>query len=125
GGPDNVTVVVLEVEGTPPPRGGAEVPRGEPAPSPARDRAARRGGRRIPVRLAIWVLALLVLGLGGLLGVRSWVNRSYFVGVAEGKVAIFRGVPAAIGGLHLNHVQEATDIPVASVPEFYRRNLDE
>ncbi len=63
--------------------------------------------------------------LGGWLGFRSWVNRSYFVGVEGGRVAIFRGLPTEVVGVELNHVEERFSIPLDAVPEVFRRRLQE
>lgn len=124
GGPDNITVVVLEVTGALAPRTGAvtaappAVRRVEPAPIP-------RARRRFPVRPAIWVLTIVVLGLGAYVGVRSWVNRSYFVGISEGRVAIFRGLPTEFAGMNLNHVEETTTKQVSQVRDDWKSRLAE
>lgn len=124
GGPDNITVVVVEVtgEGAARPAGSVVAPpRREISPAPV----ARRERRRIPVRPIVWILAVVVLGLGAWLGVRSWVNRSYFVGVADGVVAIYRGLPTEFAGIELNHVEERTTKPVDQVAERWRSQLED
>lgn len=124
GGPDNITVVVVEVTGVPALRAGTAAPstsrREVSPPAVPRDRA-----RRVPVRALIWVLAVIVLGLGAWLGVRAWVNNSYFVGVSDGVVAIYRGLPTEFAGIELNHVEERSDIPLDSVAEYYKPRLRE
>ncbi len=117
GGPDNITVVVVEMTGTPS-RVAAAPPRRHPKP-PAERRKRRE--RRFPVRLAVWVVVVLALGIGSWLGFRSWVNRSYFVGVEDGKVAIFRGLPT----LSLNHVEKTTTYSIEQIPEQFRARLEE
>ena len=125
GGPDNITVVVVEVTGVPEARAGGRAappaPRREISP-PA---VPRSRGRRVPVRALIWVLAVVTAGLGAWLGVRAWVNRSYFVGVSDGVVTIYRGLPTEFAGIELNHVEERTTKPVAEVPELWRPRLAE
>ena len=118
GGPDNITVVVVEMTGMPTPRAAAAAPRKHAKP-PAERRARRE--RRFPVRLAVWVAVVLALGIGSWLGFRSWVNRSYFVGVKDGKVAIFRGLPT----LSLNHVEKTTPYTIEQIPEQFRPRLEE
>ena len=125
GGPDNITVVVVEVTGV-----GAARPAGAPvAPPPRREispaEVPRARRRRFPVRPLIWVLALVVLGVGSWLGVRSWVNRSYFVGVSDGVVAIYRGLPTEFAGINLNRLEEKTTKPVSQVTEVWRPRLEE
>lgn len=125
GGPDNITVVLVEVTGVPAARAaGTPVelpPRREISP-PAVPRVRRR---RFPVRALIWVLALVVIGLGAWLGVRSWVNRSYFVGVSDGVVTIYRGLPTEFAGIELNRVEERTTKPIEQVAEWFRPRLAE
>lgn len=124
GGPDNITVVVVEVTGVPAVRtAGAAPPATRREISPP---VVPRGrGRRVPVRALIWVLAVVVLGLGAWVGVRAWVNRSYFVGVSDGVVTIYRGLPTEFAGIELNHVEERTTKPVAEVSEVWRSRLAE
>jgi hypothetical protein len=122
GGPDNITVVCVEVTGEGSPRAAQRLaPRREmsPAAPPRRER------RRVPVRLLVWILALVLAGLGAWLGVRSWVNRSYFVGVSDGVVTIYRGIPTEFAGINLNHVEEKTAKPVDQVGELWRSRLEQ
>ncbi len=116
GGPDNITVVVVEMTGTPSARAAVPQRPVKPAPAPRERRA-----RRFPVRLAVWIAVILVLGIGSWLGFRSWVNRSYFIGVEDGRVAIFRGLPT----LNLNSVEETTPYAIEQVPVQFRRRLEE
>lgn len=129
GGPDNITVVVVEVTGD----GAAMRPAGSSAApvgaKPRREISAaarpRRDRRRVPVRLIVWILAVVALGIASWVGVRSWVNRSYFVGVADGVVAIYRGIPTEFAGIELNHVEERTTKPADQVAEFWKPRLAE
>ena len=120
GGPDNITVVLIEVTGVPPARTGpAVIERAE------RIKKRVRGRRRVPARAIIWTLAVVVIALGGWVAVRSWANRSYYVGVAGDRVAIFRGLPTEVAGIRLHHVQETTTILVADVQPYFQDNLKE
>ena len=116
GGPDNITVVVVEMTGTPSARAAAPRAPAKPAAAPRARRA-----RRFPVRLAVWIAVILALGIGSWLGFRSWVNRSYFIGVEDGRVAIFRGLPT----LNLNSVEETTPYSIDEVPVQFRRRLED
>jgi len=119
GGPDNITVVLIEISGVAPERSGAPVVERAHLP---RLRPTRRG---VPVRAIVWSLAIVVVGLGAWLGVRSWVNRSWYVGVDAGYVTIFRGLPTEVAGFKLHHVQERTSLTVDEVATFFRSNLNE
>lgn len=125
GGPDNITVICVEVTGSGSPRAA----RATAAPAPRREMSPaatpRRERRRVPVRLIVWILAVVLAGLGAWLGVRSWVNRSYFVGVSDGVVAIYRGIPTEFAGINLNHVEEQTTKSVDEVGELWRSRLEQ
>jgi protein phosphatase len=117
GGPDNITVVLVDVE---------RVPAGGGLPKKPRDPAAARSGRRFPVRAAIWTMLVLLLVFGGWFGVRAWANRSYFVGVQDDQVTIYRGLPVDILGMELNKVEEQTPLEVAEIKNpAIRRSLQD
>ena len=122
GGPDNITVIVVEITGV---DGKVRAPVALPSEPAARPAPARARARRgVPVRGIIWGLAIVAILLGGWLGFRSWVNRSYFVGVdASNKVAIFRGLPTEVGSFDLNHVERNTAIALEQVAPYFRQNL--
>jgi serine/threonine protein phosphatase PrpC len=131
GGLDNITVVVLDVrEG----ESGGEGEMGRPAgtgspghapPSPespgtggptALDRSGSAGSARSAAgRRRLWrwgaVAALVVVVLAAAYtGLRVFVDRQWYVGVANGHVAIYQGIPAKILGFSLSSVEEETTI---------------
>lgn len=61
--------------------------------------------------MALWggvTIAVLVLGV---VGGKLYLDRQWFVGVSDGRVAIFRGVPTDVAGVELNTVVVETSIP--------------
>ncbi|HEX6263623.1 MAG TPA: Stp1/IreP family PP2C-type Ser/Thr phosphatase [Actinomycetota bacterium] len=110
GGPDNITVVVLDFEEGEeealPARAAAETPPPAPPPEGPRRRPSLRG-------LLLWVLLPLVILIGGFLLARAYVNSQWFVGVHEGSVALYRGIPAEVLGFELFTLVERTDLPAA------------
>ena len=52
-------------------------------------------------------LAIVALGV---VGFRVYLDTQWFVGVSNGRVAIFRGVPAEVAGLELHSVVVETSI---------------
>ena len=99
-----------------------------PARSPSgfgpadRRRSDWRRGRMVAVWGGITV-AVLVLGV---VGGKLYLDRQWFVGVSDGRVAIFRGVPTDMGGFELNSVIVETKIPAADAEALHQyRNLPE
>jgi PPM family protein phosphatase len=98
GGEDNVTAVVVDVveDDT---ALAAEPEPGEAATSEIAPRRKRRRGRgRTILRMLVWVLPVLaVLALA--FGAVGWyARRTYFVGVDNSRVTIFKGRPAGVLG---------------------------
>jgi protein phosphatase len=97
---------------------------GRPIPAPPRkDRPGARIARRVGVGTGI-TLGMLVLGV---VLVRLYVDTQWFVGVSNGRVAIFRGVPAEVAGFDLNSVVVETSIAAEEVESLavYRDRLAE
>jgi PPM family protein phosphatase len=138
GGPDNITVIVADVtdqdivEEAPIVGGAAARDRGNVTSADSSTPAARAASalanprpatpedpladdederpRRHPVRTAVLLAALF-----GLLGGAVWLGwrytqSQYYVGANDdGVVAIFRGVPGQVAGLHLSSEQEKSN----------------
>jgi serine/threonine protein phosphatase PrpC len=123
GGEDNITAIVVFFEE----RNDAE-PRpkdtGSPAPLAAGDGAAGTGAEPSPPRrhrwrrLVVWVAVLALLASGAFVGIRSYVNRQWYVGVSDGEVAIFNGVPTSVLGYELSSAREPTGIPADQAMQF-------
>ena len=151
GGPDNVTVVVLDAVGgradteTIDPTGDLGAESGRPARrGPAADRGAgelagrdlddgagrpkRRGrarGRGMrSVRLVFTVLLVLVLLSAGALAGKNFVYSRYWVGFDGDQVAVFRGVPGDVAGLRLNSLVEQSAVTREQVPPAYVLSLE-
>ncbi len=127
GGDDNITVIVIDAQdgdgggngdggttgrtATAEPVGDGSTATEEPA-APAGERAegARPGRRRRRRRriLALAVVALVVIA--GIVGVRIYLSQQWYVGDADGKVAIYNGIPAKVLGFELSHVDETTGL---------------
>ena len=87
-----------------------------PAPAPTRRPARPR--RRLWRRLVVAVVVLAVIA-GGLLGGRAWLHAQYFLGVVDGRAAIFQGVPYRVGPWYLSSVEQTSSVSLADLPVYY------
>lgn len=129
GGTDNISVVIvriLESDTVVPVRGakpvtGEALPAGASAPVPTRKEAEKIRGRR---RLRNWlivtgvIVALLVAGFGV---AYYFYNRTYWVGVRDGKVTLYRGFPF----WDLAVVEQKTDIDAKFLPDALRKRVED
>lgn len=81
----------------------------EVAPSP----------HRWPMRLFVLALTLAVL-LASAWTFVSWSKSQYFVGVQDGRVAVYQGINQSLGPVSLSSVVEQTDVRVSDLPDFSR-----
>ena len=71
----------------------------------------RRSSRRVGRKVGIWAGVTLAVVALGMVGLRLYLDTQWFVGVSNGRVAIFRGVPTEVGGFELHSVVVETSIP--------------
>jgi PPM family protein phosphatase len=76
-----------------------------------------RRRRRGWLVLAACVVALVAIGVGAW----AWTQTQYYVGVSEGQVAIFQGLPQSLGPIELSQVVETTDVAVDDLQSAYLR----
>ena len=111
GGVDNTTVVILDFSDD----DAAGRPDGQATPSREAIAPARVGrparSRRLPTRrLLLWVGIIVAVVVVALVGLRRYVDSQWYVGVSDGHVAIFRGIPTEVAGFDLHHVVVETTI---------------
>jgi serine/threonine protein phosphatase PrpC len=150
GGPDNVTVIVADViddeygDDVPVVDGAAGLNNGrrEVAPTSAAARAAiaaptrtepDRGQqdrsedrmaspgrpRRRRRRLVFALIVLLVLAGGGF-GLWRWTQTQFFVGVSNDRVAVYQGINASFGPIHLYRLASTSGISVDDLEQVAR-----
>jgi protein phosphatase len=51
------------------------------------------------------------------------VQRQFYVGVDQGRVAIFRGVSQDLGPIRLSQVEQVSTIAATDLPDFYRAQV--
>ena len=104
GGSDNVTVVVVDVV------------------DDGRVREAmRRRKRNVFIAVAAVLVALAIAGFA----LFNTVSNSVYLGIDDGHVAIFRGVPGSFMGMPLSHLEDDSEIEVIDLPEDTQRRLAE
>jgi serine/threonine protein phosphatase PrpC len=84
----------------------------------------RRALRRRITWLVGVALILAGLVLACVLGYR-WTQSRYYVGEAEGTVAVFNGVQQTIGPIQLSHVYARTEVQVDDLQPFYRQQVEQ
>ena len=88
----------------------------------AEEPAERISRRSWSVRLFIFLLVAALLTLAAWTGLR-YVERSYYVGESDGTVAVYNGIPQALGPIRLSHVVENTDISTSQLSDHTRTLL--
>jgi PPM family protein phosphatase len=137
GGEDNITVLVLDVTekemaavGAPAmpsrdeePGYGDRIAHEESADATAARAAVaadvtpeRRRRRPWVRRVIVGVVVLAVLAGAGYAAVRYMLQNSWYVGVADGRVAIYQGRPEEIAGMALGDLERTTDLAVNDLP---------
>ena len=111
GGVDNTTVVILDFSDD----DAAGRPDGQATPSREAIAPARVGrparSRRLPTRkLLVWAGIIVAVVVVALVGLRLYLDSQWYVGVSDGHVAIFRGIPTEVAGFDLHHVVVETTI---------------
>ena len=88
----------------------------------AEDATERSRPRSWSIRLFVTLLIAAVLTLVAWTGLR-YVERSYYVGESDGTVAVYNGIPHALGPIRLSHVVENTDIQTSELNDHTRSLL--
>jgi serine/threonine protein phosphatase PrpC len=127
GGVDNITVVVLDVaEGEPeadhPGSNGSEAVRerdvGVAAAHGPASEPPTIGRRRRWLRVGL-VVAIVIVVLGAALAAfRAYLDGQWYVGEANGNVAIYQGIPVSVLGYDLSHVSLMTEIPADAAAQL-------
>lgn len=111
GGVDNTTVVVLDFSEDDPAAAPDEQARAGAAIAPAPAGRRARSPRLPTRRMLLWAGVVVAVAVVGLVGLRLYLDAQWYVGVSNGHVAIFRGIPTEVAGFELHHVVVETTIP--------------
>jgi PPM family protein phosphatase len=150
GGPDNITCIVADVvdidfgedapivggsvgdgnEDAPPDSAAARasattLTRTAPSRATTAAKAPVTTKSRLGLKLAVALLAVLAVLVGGGALTRVWVMQQYFVGFDADHVVIFQGVRGDVLGLPLHTVTERSDIAATDLPETERSQVSD
>jgi protein phosphatase len=83
--------------------------------------------QRSRLRMVIAAVAVAAVLISGALLARMWVYQQYYVGVYDGRVAIFQGVRGTVPvlGIALNELAQQTDVALDDLPESLRQQVEE
>ncbi|MBN9605551.1 MAG: serine/threonine-protein phosphatase [Actinomycetales bacterium] len=84
----------------------------------------RRRRRRRRITAGVLLTLAIAAVIGAVTLAYQWTQTLYYVGVADGHVAIYRGVQATIGPITLSEVTQTTGISVTDLPTFERESVE-
>ncbi|RSX52217.1 phosphoprotein phosphatase [Bifidobacterium goeldii] len=90
----------------------------------ARKQTRRKHNRRRAITI-ISVIAVLALLAGAVFGAYRWSQTKYYLGDADGVVAVYQGVNTNLFGFQLSHEVKRTNISISSLPQSWRDQLQE
>ena len=106
GGHDNITVIVLDIEGN-------------------TERETRKTVRKS--RLGAVMLALLtaVVVAAIAFGVYTYTQNTAYLAAHDGKVAVYQGVPDTVFGIELSHLDHVTEVEISKLQPGVAKRLSE
>jgi PPM family protein phosphatase len=81
-----------------------------------------QGSRRVGRWLLAPALVLVLVAVAAVVGYR-WTQQQYYVGVHQGEVSVYRGVPQRLVGHRLSRVVEPTGVQASTLPSFAQSQL--
>lgn len=87
------------------------------------DEGSRSRTTTILRTLGVALVAAILL-VGGGYAAYSWSQTQFYVGVNDGRVAVFKGVDQTLGPLDLSQAETTSGIDIDDLPDFYRGQLD-
>lgn len=109
GGQDNITAVVVDIEGAVATRPAAQhsTPADPPASTPPAGRAW--------LARVLWLLLAIAIVAGAIWAADSYAKSQAYVIAENGVVAVYQGVPGEFAGIRLNWLQTVSEVPVAAL----------
>src|SRR5829696_1437309 len=79
--------------------------------------------RRRHVRQFAGLVVVVLLATVALGSAYAWTRTQYFVGVAQDRVAIYKGLSDSLPGLKLSHVYEVQPLAIGDLPPYYQEKV--
>lgn len=98
GGTDNITVIVADANGY----------------SPEKAKRVVRRAKWTAITIVAIMVALIVAAV---VGFKYWVDNSAYIGVEDGNIAIYKGVPGDFLGMQLSSLEEVSDISIDALQQ--------
>ncbi|MHB1340581.1 MAG: Stp1/IreP family PP2C-type Ser/Thr phosphatase [Coriobacteriia bacterium] len=111
GGQDNITAVVVDIEGAAPAVTAGATSRHTSAEAPV---VVPSAGRAWIARV-LWLLLAIAIVAGAVWAADTYAKSQAYVIAENGVVTVYQGVPGEFAGIRLNWVQTISGIPVAAL----------
>ena len=98
-----------------------------PIDDPAFAQAVKEFGGKVrnwKLRGLLFFALLAIVATASIWGVYSYTQTRYYLGVQDGKVAIYQGIKESFAGFGFSHLYEKSDIAVSSLPDFQQDLLN-
>lgn len=104
GGSDNITVIVVDAAGN-------------------SEKLMRKAARKTKVTAAIVIGILIAIIIGCAIAFNVVATNSAYLGVVDGHVAIYRGIPGDVAGITFSTLDQITDIAIDDVQPGTARRI--
>ncbi len=106
GGHDNITVIVLDIEGN-------------------TERETRKTVRKSRLGAVLLALLTAVVVAGIAFGAYTYTQNTAYLAAQDGKVVVYQGVPDTVFGMELSHLDHVTDVEISKLPPGVANRLNE
>ena len=80
--------------------------------------------RNWKLRGLLFFVILTTVAVGSIWGIYSYTQTRYYLGVEDGKVAIYQGIKESFAGFGFSHLVEKSELDLVSLPDFQQDLLN-
>ena len=80
--------------------------------------------RNWKLRGLLFFVILATVAVGSIWGIYSYTQTRYYLGVEDGKVAIYQGIKESFAGFGFSHLVEKSELDLVSLPDFQQDLLN-